>query len=108
VVGLLSWFCIPVILLHCFASLVLGYAAPDFEAACEQYISKDGPSAFVCLICGKVNQTNTNAKNHLQAIHLSDQGLVYACSWCSKLCKTKHALDCHVSKVHRNPRKNLI
>jgi hypothetical protein len=85
----------------CFA----GYATPNFEAACEQYIRREDATTFTCLLCGKINQTNTNAKNHLEAIHLASTTL-YTCIWCTKLCKTKHALDCHISKVHRRARKN--
>ena len=82
----------------------LGFASSDFagmtlEEATEKGLQKLGPGSIVCLVCGKDSPSYTNAKNHFEAMHFPTAG--YNCEWCPKFMKTKHALDCHISRNHR-------
>jgi len=70
------------------------------EEACEKGLQKLGPGNVVCLYCGKTSPSYTNAKHHFEARHFPTQG--YTCEFCNQYCKTKHGLDCHISKRHRN------
>jgi len=86
-----------------------GYSGSDLTAsdftgmtldeATEKGLVKLGPGSIVCLVCGKDSPSFTNAKNHFEAMHFETEG--YSCEWCPKFMKTKHALDCHISRNHR-------
>ena len=95
---------------NCSASdYFIGYSASDLTAsdftgmtldeATEKGLVKLGPGSIVCLVCGKDSPSFTNAKNHFEAMHFETEG--YSCEWCPKFMKTKHALDCHISRNHR-------
>jgi len=70
------------------------------EEACEKGLQKLGPGNVICLYCGKTSPSFTNAKHHFEAKHFPTQG--YTCQYCNQYCKTKHGLDCHLSKRHRD------
>jgi len=81
-----------------------GFSASDFtgmtlDEATDKGLQKLGPGSIVCLVCGKDSPSFTNAKNHFEAMHFETDG--YSCEWCPKFMKTKHALDCHISRNHR-------
>ena len=87
---------------------VLGFAPSDFtgmtlQEATERGLQKLGPGSIACLVCGKESPSYTNAKNHFEAMHFASSG--YNCEFCPKFMKTKHALDCHISRNHRNEKQ---
>jgi len=72
------------------------------EEASEKALQRLGPGTFICLVCGKYSPSFTNAKHHFEAMHFAGSG--YNCEFCFKFMKTKHALDCHISRNHRSDR----
>ena len=69
------------------------------ENAAKTMLIKD-TGGYSCSLCGKHSSDLTKAKGHLEAKHFpSTTG--YSCEVCNKWCKTKNALACHVSQVHR-------
>jgi len=72
------------------------------ENALESSLTKQG-SVYTCNLCGKECRDLTRAREHLEAKHFPSSG--YSCPHCSKHCKTKHALTCHISVYHRGPSK---
>jgi len=85
-----------------------GFAPSDFtgmtlQEATERGLQKLGPGSIACLVCGKESPSYTNAKNHFEAMHFASSG--YNCEFCPKFMKTKHALDCHISRNHRNEKQ---
>jgi len=73
------------------------------EEATEKCLQKLGPGSIVCLVCGKQSPSLTNAKHHFEAMHFASSG--YNCEFCPKFTKTKHALDCHISRSHRTEKQ---
>jgi len=68
------------------------------EAAKTMLVKYAG--GYSCTLCGKQSSDLTKAKGHLEAKHFpSTTG--YSCEVCNKWCKTKNALACHVSQLHR-------
>jgi len=68
------------------------------DAAKTMLVKNSG--GYSCTLCGKQSSDLTKAKGHLEAKHFpSTTG--YSCEVCNKWCKTKNALACHVSQVHR-------
>jgi len=72
------------------------------ENVVESSLTKQG-SVYTCNLCGKECRDLTRAREHLEAKHFPSSG--YSCPHCSKHCKTKHALTCHISVYHRVPNK---
>jgi len=68
------------------------------ESIVESSLTKQG-SVYICNLCGKECRDLTRAREHLEAKHFPSSG--YSCPHCSKHCKTKHALTCHISVYHR-------
>jgi len=68
------------------------------ESMVESSLTKQG-SVYICNLCGKECRDLTRAREHLEAKHFPSSG--YNCPHCSKHCKTKHALTCHISVYHR-------
>ena len=68
------------------------------ESMVESSLTKQG-SVYICNLCGKECRDLTRAREHLEAKHFPSSG--YSCPHCSKHCKTKHALTCHISVYHR-------
>eukprot|EP00096_Caligus_rogercresseyi_P007693 TRINITY_DN256_c0_g1_i2.p1 TRINITY_DN256_c0_g1~~TRINITY_DN256_c0_g1_i2.p1 ORF type:complete len:412 (-),score=153.78 TRINITY_DN256_c0_g1_i2:435-1670(-) len=59
-----------------------------------------GRREYECIICGKrLGCQVTNARNHVEAKHVSTQG--YYCAFCGKIYKTKNTLASHISIKHR-------
>ena len=55
---------------------------------------------YECTICGKGRNDFSAMKAHMEGSHFpSVTG--YVCDYCDKMCKTKHALACHISRFHR-------
>ena len=76
------------------------YASEEFDEVFEKHTEKRAVGSFHCLVCGKISPSLTNAKKHFEAKHFLTEG-GYTCELCSAFCKTKHALDCHISRKHR-------
>ncbi|XP_040564413.1 uncharacterized protein [Lepeophtheirus salmonis] len=56
---------------------------------------------YECVICGKrLGVQVTNARNHVEAKHISSEG--HSCDFCGKIYKTKNTLASHVSIKHRH------
>jgi len=72
----------------------------NLDEACEKGLQKTGPGQILCLFCGKVSPSWSHGRHHVEAKHVETQG--YVCDLCNQYCKTKHALDCHMSRHHRN------
>eukprot|EP00092_Neocalanus_flemingeri_P063027 GFUD01076165.1.p1 GENE.GFUD01076165.1~~GFUD01076165.1.p1 ORF type:complete len:350 (+),score=83.13 GFUD01076165.1:56-1105(+) len=72
------------------------------ENVVESSLTKQG-SVYSCNLCGKECRDLTRGREHLEAKHYPSSG--YSCPHCSKHCKTKHALTCHISVYHRGPNK---
>jgi len=75
----------------------------SLEEATEKGLTKLGPGSVVCLVCGKDCHSYQSAKNHFEAMHFESSG--YNCEFCPKFMKTKHALDCHISRNHRTEKQ---
>ena len=93
-----------------FASVV-GFEPSDLagltlEEATEKCVQKLGPGSVVCLVCGKQSPCYAKAKHHFEAIHFASTG--YNCEFCPKFSKTKHALDCHISRSHRSEKQSKM
>jgi len=79
-----------------------GFEETIEDAAKTMLIKNSG--GYTCTLCGKQSADLTKAKGHLEAKHFpSSTG--YSCDVCNKWCKTKNALACHVSQLHRKIKK---
>ena len=56
---------------------------------------------YMCNFCGKSRNDFSAMKAHMEAMHFPSYS-GYTCDLCNKLCKTKHALNCHKSRYHKN------
>jgi hypothetical protein len=61
-----------------------------------------GPGAkYYCQLCGKSRGDITAMRLHMEACHFpSARG--YECGLCLRFCKTRHALQCHMSRYHKD------
>jgi len=74
----------------------------SLEDACEKGLLKLGHGIAQCLACHKTWPSYSKAKLHYEAKHFQSEG--HQCQLCYTFCKTKHALECHMSKRHRTQR----
>ena len=63
----------------------------------------ENPIFSDCELNGTFLKYTTRVEEHIEAKHYQS-GLFYQCQVCSKQCKTKNALKCHVYRAHN---KNL-
>ena len=56
---------------------------------------------YTCNFCGQSRNLFSAMKAHMEAMHFPSYS-GYTCDLCNKLCKTKHALNCHKSRYHKN------
>ena len=66
-----------------------------------EHAVKSVGKSYICSLCGKSRGDLTAMKSHMEAIHFPNED-GYSCSVCHKICKTKHALACHISRYHKN------
>ena len=71
----------------------------SLDTACEKGLQKLGHGIAQCLVCHKTWPSYSKAKQHFEAKHFQSEG--HQCEICYTFCKTKHALECHMSKKHR-------
>ena len=55
-----------------------------------------------CIECGHSSRSKTDVAKHVEAKHIESSG--FHCSYCSKFCPSRNALQAHVSRYHRNPK----
>ena len=82
------------------------WSGMTLEEATEKGLQKLGPGSVVCLVCGKEFPSHRNGRNHFEAMHFESSG--YNCEFCPKVVKTKHAMDCHISRNHRSEKQAKI
>jgi len=63
-----------------------------------------GASKWMCTDCNFVSKS-TNVYYHIESKHVEGAG--HNCSICSKFCKTKNALNIHMSKNHKHSKGSL-
>ena len=56
-----------------------------------------------CTVCGHCSKLKTHVAFHVEAKHIESNG--FHCTYCSKYCPSKNALQTHVSRYHRNPKQ---
>jgi uncharacterized C2H2 Zn-finger protein len=59
---------------------------------------------FVCTICGKANTYKGNTLNHVESVHFPC--FEYRCPYCGVTYKSKNAYNVHISRQHKERRKN--
>ena len=75
------------------------YFAKTLDEACENGLQKVDRGGVLCLYCSTTWPDRSKGRKHIEAKHFQTEG--YQCELCYSYCKTKHALECHMSKKHR-------
>ena len=70
----------------------------DVEAEIRSKMENMGASKWRCLECNFVSKS-TNVFYHIESKHVEGAG--YFCNICMKFCKTKNALNIHMSNYHK-------
>ena len=70
----------------------------DVEAEIRSKMENMGASKWRCLECNFVSKS-TNVFYHIESKHVEGAG--YFCSICMKFCRTKNALNIHMSNYHK-------
>ena len=61
-------------------------------------VSKDGKSAWKCLVCGKEFPHKHNGKRHIETMHYEAPS--YECEVCGKVLKNINTYQNHISITH--------
>ena len=61
--------------------------------------SKNSGRARICKVCGKEGRM-THIKDHIEANHIA--GISIPCGLCGQVVRTRHALQMHKSRHHRD------
>ena len=59
----------------------------------------DGGVLWRCLECGHSSKWKHNVVNHIDSLHLENDG--FNCQFCGKFCRSKNGLQIHVTRYHR-------
>ena len=62
-------------------------------------IKQNGPSTYVCKVCGKEARFNTQIKYHIEANHI--EGISLPCNICEKTFRSNKSLMSHKSTHHK-------
>ena len=70
----------------------------DIEAEIRSKMENLGSSKWRCKDCNFVSKS-TNVYYHIESKHVEGAG--YFCNICTKFCKTRNALNIHMTKYHK-------
>ena len=81
----------------------------DVQGMLVEAVSKDGKTAWRCLVCGKDFPHKHNGKRHIETMHYEAPS--YECEVCGKVLKNINTYQNHISITHgikkRAGNKNL-
>ena len=70
----------------------------DISTMLVEAVSKDGKSAWKCLVCGKEFPHKHNGKRHIETMHYEAPS--YECEVCGKVLKNINTYQNHISITH--------
>ena len=71
----------------------------DYQEMLKGMMFKDASAVWHCTNCEYTSLKTSGIKNHIEAKHID--GLSYSCQYCDSVCRTKNALEQHISRKHK-------